>query len=101
MADLLPEEKRAEGFGVIRMMFNLAVTFGPLLGGLLAGISYVLLFSVDAATSIDHCRDPAGLSCVRRARSLSRAKHRAANRSCKHSGDTGRYCMTACSSRLC
>jgi MFS family permease len=52
LADLLPEERRAEGYGIIRMMFNLAVTFGPLLGGLLAGISYVLLFSVDAATSV-------------------------------------------------
>ena len=52
MADLLPEEQRSEGYGIIRMMFNLAVTFGPLLGGLLAGISYVLLFSVDAVTSM-------------------------------------------------
>ncbi len=52
MADLLPEEKRAEGFGVIRIMFNVAVTFGPLLGGLLAGVSYVLLFSIDALTSL-------------------------------------------------
>jgi MFS family permease len=52
MADLLPEERRAEGYGIIRMMFNLAVTFGPLVGGVLAGISYVLLFSVDAVTSI-------------------------------------------------
>lgn len=52
MADLLPEDKRAEGFGVIRIAFNLAVTFGPMIGGLLAGVSYVLLFSVDAATSL-------------------------------------------------
>lgn len=51
MADLLPEEKRAEGFGVIRIMFNVAVMFGPMIGGLLAGVSYLLLFSVDAATS--------------------------------------------------
>jgi predicted MFS family arabinose efflux permease len=51
MADLLPEEKRAEGFSVIRIAFNLAVTFGPMIGGLLAGISYVVLFSVDALTS--------------------------------------------------
>jgi len=51
MADLLPEEKRIEGFGIIRIMFNLAVTFGPMIGGLLAGVSYLLLFSVDAATS--------------------------------------------------
>jgi MFS family permease len=50
-ADLLPENKRAEGFGIFRIVFNLAVTFGPMIGGLLAGVSYVLLFSVDAATS--------------------------------------------------
>lgn len=52
MADLLPEEKRTEGFGIIRILFNLAVTFGPLIGGLLAGVSYVLLFSIDALTSL-------------------------------------------------
>lgn len=52
VADLLPEEKRAEGFGIIRVVFNLAVTFGPMIGGLLAGISYVLLFAIDAATSL-------------------------------------------------
>jgi MFS family permease len=52
MADLLPEEQRAEGYGIIRMLFNVAVTFGPLIGGVLAGMSYVLLFGVDAATSI-------------------------------------------------
>jgi MFS family permease len=52
MADLLPEKKRAEGFGLIRMMFNIAVMFGPMIGGLLAGVSYLLLFSVDAATSL-------------------------------------------------
>ncbi len=51
MADLLPEEKRAEGFGLIRIAFNVAVMFGPMIGGLLAGVSYVLLFSVDAAAS--------------------------------------------------
>lgn len=51
MADILPEDKRAEGFGIIRMEFNLAVIFGPMLGGLLASFSYLLLFSVDAATS--------------------------------------------------
>ncbi|WP_119072886.1 MDR family MFS transporter [Aggregatilinea lenta] len=51
MADLLPEQKRAEGYGIIRVTFNLAVTFGPIIGGLLAALSYLLLFSVDAATS--------------------------------------------------
>jgi len=52
MADLLPEEKRAEGFGLIRIAFNVAVMFGPMIGGLLAGVSYLLLFSVDVATSM-------------------------------------------------
>ncbi|NDJ75580.1 MAG: MFS transporter [Chloroflexi bacterium] len=52
VADLLPEEKRAEGFGIFRISFNLAVVFGPLIGGLLAGISYTLIFIVDAITSI-------------------------------------------------
>lgn len=52
VADLLPEEKRAEGFGILRVVFNLAVTIGPLIGGLLAVQSYLLLFIVDAATSL-------------------------------------------------
>ncbi|HEX3050033.1 MAG TPA: MFS transporter [Aggregatilineaceae bacterium] len=52
MADLLPEEKRTEGFGMIRIAFNVAVMFGPMIGGLLAGVSYLLLFSVDVATSM-------------------------------------------------
>ncbi len=51
VADLLPEEKRAEGFGVIRVVFNLAVVIGPAIGGLLASRSFLLLFIVDAITS--------------------------------------------------
>lgn len=52
IADLLPEEKRSEGFAIWRIEFNIAVMFGPIIGGLMAGYSYVLLFSVDAATSL-------------------------------------------------
>lgn len=52
VADLLPEEKRAEGFGILRVGFNLAVAIGPLLGGLLASRSYLLLFIADAVTSL-------------------------------------------------
>jgi MFS family permease len=51
VADLLPEEKRAEGFGILRVVFNLAVVIGPLIGGLLASRSYLLLFISDAITS--------------------------------------------------
>jgi MFS family permease len=52
VADLLPDEKRAQGFGIIRVVVNLAVTFGPLIGGLLAARSYLLLFICDAVTSV-------------------------------------------------
>jgi MFS family permease len=52
IADLLPEEKRASGFGILRVVFNLAVVIGPLIGGLLATQSYLLLFVADAVTSL-------------------------------------------------
>jgi len=52
VADLLPEEQRAQGFGILRVGANLAVTIGPMIGGLLAGISYLLLFIIDAAMSL-------------------------------------------------
>lgn len=52
VADLLPEEKRAEGYGIIRVGFNLSVTLGPAIGGLLAGYSYLLLFVLDAIISL-------------------------------------------------
>ncbi len=52
MADILPEEKRAQGFGIIRVVFNLAVVFGPIIGGLVAARSYLALFLMDAVISI-------------------------------------------------
>ncbi|NVM18511.1 MAG: MFS transporter [Candidatus Lokiarchaeota archaeon] len=52
IADLLPKEKRAEGFGIIRVAFNLSAVIGPLLGGFLATQSYMLLFILDAVSSI-------------------------------------------------
>lgn len=51
VADLLPEEQRASGFGLIRVIFNLAVVIGPAIGGLLASQSYLLLFIADAIAS--------------------------------------------------
>jgi MFS family permease len=51
VADLLPEEKRAQGFGFLRVVANLAVTIGPAIGGLLAARSYLLLFICDAVAS--------------------------------------------------
>ena len=52
VADLLPEEKRTQGYGIIRVVVNLAVTIGPIMGGLLATQSYLLLFICDALASL-------------------------------------------------
>lgn len=52
VADLLPEEKRAQGYGIIRVVFNLSVTIGPAIGGFMASRSYLLLFIADAVISL-------------------------------------------------
>jgi MFS family permease len=52
IADLLPEKKRADGYGLHRVVFNLAVAIGPAIGGFLATRSYMLLFILDAVSSI-------------------------------------------------
>jgi MFS family permease len=52
VADLLPPEKRAEGYGIIRVVFNLAVIIAPPLAGLLISNSYLTLFLADAAISM-------------------------------------------------
>ena len=50
-ADLLPEQKRAEGFGILRVAVNVSAAIGPAIGGLLAARSYLLLFVTDAVVS--------------------------------------------------
>jgi MFS family permease len=52
IADILPENKRADGFGIIRVVMNLAVAIGPAIGGMLAAASYLLLFVIDTITSL-------------------------------------------------
>jgi MFS family permease len=52
VADILPEQQRAQGFGILRVVMNLSVTLGPAIGGLLAARSYLLLFIIDAITSL-------------------------------------------------
>jgi len=52
IADLLPEKKRAEGYGMHRVVFNISATIGPALGGLLANINFLWLFVFDAVSSI-------------------------------------------------
>jgi len=52
VADLLPVEKRAEGYGIIRVIFNIAVIIAPPIAGLLISNSYLTLFIVDAVISV-------------------------------------------------
>jgi MFS family permease len=52
VADLLPPDKRAEGYGIIRVVFNTAVIIAPLIAGLLIAHSYLTLFLVDAVISL-------------------------------------------------
>jgi len=44
LADMLPAEKRADGFALLRMSNNLGVALGPAMGGFLAATSYTLAF---------------------------------------------------------
>ena len=52
VADLLPEHQRAEGYGILRVVANVAWIIGPTIGGLLASRSYLSLFLLDACASL-------------------------------------------------
>jgi len=52
LTDILPEQKRAEGFGVMRVAANLAVAIGPAIGGFVAAYSYLVLFIADTISSL-------------------------------------------------
>jgi MFS family permease len=52
VADLLPEAKRAQGYGIMRVAINLAAAIGPAVGGFIAAHSYLALFITDAAISL-------------------------------------------------
>jgi len=52
MADILPEKQRAQGFSILRVVVNLSVSFGPMIGGLLAGYNFFYLFVADFVISM-------------------------------------------------
>jgi MFS family permease len=52
VADLLPEEKRVQGYGLIRIAFNVSAAIGPAIGGFIAARSYMILFIADAVISL-------------------------------------------------
>lgn len=51
IADILPNDKRQEGFGVLRVVGNLAWIIGPTIGGFVANRSFFALFVIDAVVS--------------------------------------------------
>jgi MFS family permease len=51
IADILPENKRQEGFGVLRVVGNMAWIIGPTIGGFVANRSFLALFITDAIIS--------------------------------------------------
>ena len=51
IADILPKEQRQEGFGILRIVGNMAWLVGPTVGGFVARTSFFALFVVDAAIS--------------------------------------------------
>ncbi len=49
VADLIPEEKRVDAYGLMRMVNNAGISIGPVAGGFLAATSYNLAFYAAAA----------------------------------------------------
>jgi len=52
IADILPEEKRSSGFGIMRVVGNMTWIIGPTIGGFVAGHSYLSLFIIDTVFSL-------------------------------------------------
>ncbi|MDA8743469.1 MFS transporter [Rubripirellula amarantea] len=63
ICESVPDHLQRRAFALNRMAINLGFTLGPAIGGVLAGISYSMLFYVDAA------------SCIGAAFVLIRSKH--------------------------
>jgi MFS family permease len=54
LADLLPVEKRTDGYAIIRMVNNAGIAIGPAVGGFIAGESYDLAFYGAAAGMLSY-----------------------------------------------
>jgi len=52
VADLLQEQKRPQGYGILRVATNLSAALGPAIGGFIATRSYLMLFIIGAAISL-------------------------------------------------
>jgi len=51
IADILLENQRQEGFGLLRVVGNLSWIIGPIIGGFVANINFFYLFVIDAVVS--------------------------------------------------
>ena len=51
IADILGKEQRQEGFGILRVVSNMAWLIGPTVGGFVARSSFLALFVIDATIS--------------------------------------------------
>jgi MFS family permease len=51
LADILPESKRQEGYGILRIAYNYAWIVGTAMGGFIAARSFFALFVIDAVVS--------------------------------------------------
>ena len=52
VADILPEQKRSQGYAIVRVAINLSAALGPALGGFIATRSYLVLFIIGAGISL-------------------------------------------------
>ncbi|GAH06349.1 unnamed protein product, partial [marine sediment metagenome] len=51
IADIVDSSKRLQAYGLLRIIHNLGIVIGPIIGGLLiARISYLILFIIAAIT---------------------------------------------------
>lgn len=75
IADLLPANKRGEGYGIVRVVGNLAVIGAPAVGGLVAAKSYAPLF-LRMRSSVFSQRSLFSLPCPRQSRRHTRVQNR-------------------------
>ena len=55
MADILPPEKRIDGYALFRLSNNLGIAIGPAIGGFIAASSFTLAFYLAAFGMITYC----------------------------------------------
>jgi len=97
IADILPENQRQEGFGILRVVGNLAWIFGPTIGGFVAG-NPSLLSLLSTRSSAAWWRCCSTCSFLKPNRRISRARNQKACWSLLK--DISRCCVMGLSSPL-